>query len=114
MTEGARVTRRSLGDVEILELVGDVDLASADLVREAVCETAAPTVILDLGGVDFVDSAGLRAFDAANQELAATGRALAFVAPPGSRAAFTFRVAGFPEGGIHESVEAVVRAAPNR
>ena len=111
---GARVTRRALGAVDVIELEGEVDLANADVVRHAVSGTTAPTVVLDLGGVGFVDSAGLRAFDAVNRELAAAGRALALVAPPGSRAAFTFRVAGFAEGGVHESVEAVVRAAPRR
>lgn len=106
---GTRVTRRSLADVEVLELEGEVDLVSAELVREAISETTAPTVVLDLCAVEFVDSAGLRAFDAANRKLSAEGRALAFVAPPGSRAAFTFRVAGFSRRAVHESVDAVVR-----
>lgn len=112
--EGVRVARRSLGDVDVVELQGEVDLASAHLVRDAVSETTAPTVVLDLCGVRFVDSAGLRAFDEANRELLAAGRALAFVAPRGSRAAFTFRVAGFPEDGVHDSIDAVVRGAGRR
>jgi anti-sigma B factor antagonist len=109
--DGAPVTRSLVG-AEVVELRGEVDFANAESVRDALSGTTAPTVIVDLGAVDFVDSAGLRALDEANRTLRAAGRALALVAPPGSRAASTFRVAGFPEGGVHESVDAVVRAVP--
>jgi anti-anti-sigma regulatory factor len=78
-------------------------------VREALCATVARTVVVELGGIDFIDSAGLRALDAANRDLRATGRTLALVAPPASRAAFAFRVAGFSEDGVHDSVEAVLQ-----
>ena len=105
-----RVARRSIGDVEVIELHGEIDFASADEVREAVCATAARVVVVDLGTVDFIDSAGLRALDASNRELRAAGRTLALVAPPGSRAAFTFRIAGFSEEGVHDSVEAVLQS----
>lgn len=104
-----RVTRRAVGEVEVIEVHGEVDFASADEVREALCATGARTVVVELGEVDFIDSAGLRALDAANRELRATGRTLALVAPPASRAAFTFRVAGFSEDGVHASVEAVLQ-----
>jgi len=60
-----QITRRSVGDVEVIELHGDVDFAIADDVREALCATGANVVIADLGSIDFIDSAGLRALDRA-------------------------------------------------
>ena len=107
---GTRVTRRSVGDVEVVELHGEVDFSSADEVREALCATAAQVVVVDLGPIEFIDSAGLRALDAANRELGSAGRKLALVAPPASRAAFTFRVAGFSQDGVHDSVDAVIES----
>ena len=104
-----QITRRSVGDVEVIELQGDVDFAIADDVREALCATDANVVIADLGSIDFIDSAGLRALDRANRELRVAGRTLALVAPPASRAAFTFRVAGFSRDGVHDSVDTVLQ-----
>ena len=69
---------------------------------------------MELAAVDFIDSAGLRALDAANRELRAAGRTLALVAPPASRAAFTFRIAGFSEDGVHDSVETVLQTVSGR
>jgi len=104
-----QITRRPVGDVEVIELHGDVDFAIADDVREALCATGANVVIADLGSIDFIDSAGLRALDRANRDLRVAGRTLALVAPPASRAAFTFRVAGFSSDGVHDSVDAVLQ-----
>jgi len=106
-SDEAQITRRSVGDVEVIRLQGDVDFAIADDVREALCAAGADVVVVDLGPIDFIDSAGLRALDRANRELCVAGRTLALVAPPASRAAFTFRVAGFSSDGVHDSVDAV-------
>jgi anti-anti-sigma factor len=109
MTAGdMRVVRRSVGDVEVVELHGEIDFASADEVREALCAAAGPLVIVDLGPIDFIDSAGLRALDTANRELHTAGRRLALVVSPTSRAAVTFRVAGFAGDAVHDSVESVL------
>lgn len=111
MTEGTLLWRRSLGAVDVVELDGELDLASAGVVREALSGTSAATVVVDLGRVVFLDSAGLRALDSGNRELEAAGRTLVLVAPAGSRAAFTFRVAGFQDGTVYESVEDALRMA---
>ena len=60
-------------------------------------------MILDLGGIAFIDSAGIHAIDQAHRRLAETGRSLLVVAPDESRAAWTFRVAGFGEGFVLDS-----------
>jgi anti-anti-sigma factor len=104
------MARRSIGDVEVIEVHGEIDFANADEVREALCATAAAVVVVDLGTIGFIDSAGIRALDAANRELRAADRTLALVAPPSSRAAFTFRVAGFSHDRVHDSVEAVLES----
>jgi anti-anti-sigma factor len=111
MTERAHPRGRSLGSVDVVELDGELDLASAEIVHEALSGTSAPTVVVDLGRVAFLDSAGLRALDSGNRELEAAGRRLVIVAPAGSRAAFTFRVAGFPDEAVYESVEDALRTA---
>lgn len=100
-----------MGAAEVIELEGELDLVNAGVVRDVLSETSAATVIVDLGRIEFIDSAALRALDAGNRELEATGRRLVIVAPPGSRAAFTLRVAGFPTGAVRDSVDAVLGGA---
>jgi anti-anti-sigma factor len=103
-----------VGDVDVVELHGELDFACADEIREALCAAGAATIVVELGAVDFIDSAGLRELDAANRDLRAAGRTLALVAPPASRAAFTFRIAGFSADGVHDSVETVLQTVAGR
>jgi anti-anti-sigma factor len=90
---------------------GELDLTNASALDEALLQTSARAVILDLDGLDFVDSAGMRAIDRAHRRLADDGRMLLIVAPGESRAAWTFRVAGFADGAVLESVELAQRRA---
>jgi anti-anti-sigma factor len=93
---------------------GELDLTNASALDEALLQTSARAVILDLGGLDFVDSAGMRAIDRAHRRLADDGRMLLIVAPGDSRAGWTFRVAGFANGTVLESVEIARRRAAGR
>ena len=66
------------GNVE-LHLSGAIDLASADELRARVLELGRLTqgdVILDLGGLEFLGSVGLRSLLALHAGLGATGRRL--------------------------------------
>jgi anti-sigma B factor antagonist len=56
------VTRRRAGDAVVVAPVGEIDLLTVDDVRAEVQAAAAETqrVVLDLRGVSFIDSAGLR------------------------------------------------------
>jgi anti-sigma B factor antagonist len=56
-----RAERRDRGDVAVLALHGDVDLNAAPSLRLALMEAidARKRVVVDLEGVDFIDSAGL-------------------------------------------------------
>lgn len=92
--------------VQIMRVRGELDLTNASALEEALDGTCAGAVILDLSAVVFVDSAGIRTIDAAYQRLHQDDRALLVVAPPESRAGWTFRVAGFTNDFVLDSVDA--------
>ncbi len=96
---------------DVVRVAGEVDLTNVDQVQEALLATRSQVVILDLTGLYFLDSAGIRAVDASYGALVREGRALKIVAAPDSRAAWTFRIAGFPSDLVFESVEAVETAS---
>jgi anti-sigma B factor antagonist len=64
-TAGRLVVRtKSHGDVRTIFLSGEVDLASAQMLRETLaesCTSGAQEIVLDLSGVEFMDSTGLSA-----------------------------------------------------
>ena len=63
---------------------GELELDSADIFRSVLThhiDKGFRSVVLDLGGVTFIDSSGLRAVIEASR--AATGRGLRFAAVPG-------------------------------
>lgn len=81
----------------VVKLDGDIDIvAVAGLDQEILQRTRdVPTVVLDLTGVTFLDSAGIRLIDTvvgANQR---AGQATLVVAPPGSAARFTLDLCVF-------------------
>ena len=102
------VEHRALGEWDVLELGGELDLTNTLVLEEALLSATADTVILDLGGVAFIDSAGIHAIDQAHRRLAEAGRSLLIVAPDESRAAWIFRVAGFGDGVVLDSQESAV------
>jgi anti-anti-sigma factor len=89
-----RLERRTEPRGEVVELAGELDLTNAAQLDEALAGTTAAAVFLDLTRLTFIDSAGLRAIDRGRTVLVERGRRLVLVAPPDSRAAWTFRVAG--------------------
>ena len=99
---------------DVVRFGGELDLTTLAGLDEAVGRTTARIVILDLTGIEFVDSAGLHAIDRVNRLLAAGRRRLLLVAPPDSRAGWTLRVAGFGDGLALESVERARALADDR
>jgi anti-anti-sigma factor len=70
------ITTESVDGVAHLELVGEIDLASAHLLVERIDEAVAggaTTVVLGFAGVTFVNSTGLGAMVAATKRLRADG-----------------------------------------
>jgi anti-anti-sigma factor len=92
----------------VITVTGEIDLTSADALQRAVEETTSPTVALDLGGVSFLDSSGIRAIDRSLRRLVSEGRSLLIVSPPDSASAWTLRVAGFDRGLLVASVDAAL------
>lgn len=106
------VQRRDGDRGEIVAVRGEVDLTNADQLGEALAAATGHTVVLDLSELAFLDSAGIRTIDRTRRRLAEEGRELLVVAPPESRAGWTFRVAGLADETVLASLElAVSRAA---
>jgi anti-anti-sigma factor len=93
---------------ETLALGGELDLTNVAELERVLFETEADTVVLDLGELTYLDSAGIRAIDLAHRRLAEQERTLHVVAPQDSRAAWTLRVAGFAEDAVAESAESAL------
>jgi anti-anti-sigma factor len=91
------VSRETREDAEVITLRGELDLTNVAELAGAVRTSVAPSVVLDLSRLVFVDSAGVRAIDAEHARLRQEGRSMLVVAPPSSRAAWTFRIAGFSD-----------------
>lgn len=75
----------------IVSLSGELDLASAPRLDETLvgCEDGADTVLIDLRGLTFMDSSGLRVILAADARARSRGGRLVLVAgPPGVQRVF--------------------------
>jgi len=96
--------KRSSDEVTVV-VVGDLDLASADELGQAVAQVLAAgftDVALDLRGVDFIDSTGLRMLLSLRNDAKRTGHALTLESPAptvqrifavtGTRGLFDWRV----------------------
>ncbi|HEX5741461.1 MAG TPA: STAS domain-containing protein [Pilimelia sp.] len=92
------VTASRHGEVTVLHLSGELDLAVADALADAVAPLLPRDrpLLLDLTEVSFLDSAGVRMLDDVLGEAQRRGIDARIVAPPGAPARFTLFVAGFP------------------
>jgi anti-anti-sigma factor len=74
---GLTVTRRDDADsVAVLDAAGYIDLSNAELLARAIADAlrAAGTVVVDLSGVSFMDSSGLRELVVGRHQAEAAGR----------------------------------------
>ena len=85
--------------VVVVHVAGDVDVATvADLqVRVAGLIGDAPAAVVDLSGVGFLDSSGMRLLDHLVEEAAGRGTVLRVVVPPDSRIQYVLRLCAVPE-----------------
>jgi anti-sigma B factor antagonist len=83
--------------IVVLAPEGELDLATAPALCARLALTRAGRVLLDLGGIDFCDSSGLRTIVGAAQEAAIHGGRLVVVAPPDSRPARLLAITGLDE-----------------
>lgn len=80
VVEQLRVDVRQAADRVILALVGELDMASAPLLQHAVEDAGLDSqqlVVLDLGGLEFIDSTGLRVILAVRKTCGERGQELA-------------------------------------
>jgi anti-sigma B factor antagonist len=100
------------GGVTVLALAGDIDLHSAPQVRDRLEDLRGQgrkTVVLDLSGVDFLDSSALGTLVAAQRSFAEDGGGLR-VACPQPHAQKVFRITRLAEViPVFETVEAASR-----
>lgn len=94
--------------VEIVGVRGELDLTNTSVLADALEGIERSDIVLDLSVLMFIDSAGLHTIDAARRRLEGAGRRLVVVAPPDSRADWTFRVAAFAGDFVVGSVEAAL------
>jgi anti-sigma B factor antagonist len=120
-TAGCGVSREALdGGAWLFVVHGEVDLASADRVRDALMAVAsdgAEALVVDLSGCTFLDSSGLRALLEARRALAAPDGAPGLViAAPGDQPRrlleMTRMETVMPVFATREEAEAVARRAP--
>lgn len=107
----AEISRRDVDGVDVVRVDGEVDLTNADAVRQAVEATRSAYVVLDLTGIAFLDSSGIRAIDLGHRRLRSERRSLLIVSPPESPADWTFRVAGFKTDVLLASLDAALASA---
>ncbi|HKX17818.1 MAG TPA: SpoIIE family protein phosphatase, partial [bacterium] len=82
---GARVDRQH--GVVIVELYGDLDATTADVVRAALAQAArdeTPTVLVSLERAGYIDSLTIRELFAFGRDLTTRRRSLALIVPPGA------------------------------
>lgn len=78
------VTSSAAGDHTVISVAGEVDAASADVLRAAITDVidgGQSTVAVDMSDVSFIDSSGLRVLIAGYKAAAGAGGALTVQAP---------------------------------
>jgi anti-sigma B factor antagonist len=99
ITNAITVERRSIGDREVLAVGGEVDLATAPDLRsaiDAVLDSGARELCLDLGATTFMDSSGLHVLFDTQARVEALQRRLAIICPTGAVRRL-FEVTGFAD-----------------
>lgn len=77
-----RIAVTTAGEVRLLRLTGEFDIAGVDLFQRRLDASSRPeagTTVLDLRGLSFIDSSGLRAVIAADLRFRGEGRRLVLV-----------------------------------
>jgi anti-sigma B factor antagonist len=73
-----------IGSHDVIVAAGEIDLASAPRVESAIEQFAGQEVVLDLRGVEFMDSAGLKVLLSQRSRLEDSGGALRLVLSEGA------------------------------
>jgi anti-sigma B factor antagonist len=71
--------RRQEGEAAVIALAGELDLAGAATLEQALGAIDAPALVVDLRGLEFMDSSGLRAIVVSAQRAQDAGRRFALI-----------------------------------
>jgi anti-anti-sigma factor len=110
------VTVEAIGDasdgVRVLRAAGELDVATVPRLLPEVPDLVegAAGVVLDLTGVTFLDSSGVRLVDQLGQECVRRGIPYRVVAPPGHRARRLLEIVGFVPPVVADTVRAGLAA----
>lgn len=73
------ITTTRSADATVVELAGELDLAGANVLQETLGRLEEGALVIDLRGVEFMDSSGLRVLAIAAQRTQERGRRFALV-----------------------------------
>ncbi|GAA0908831.1 STAS domain-containing protein [Virgisporangium aurantiacum] len=106
------VSIRSLGGVCVITLGQDIDTAVADRIEAEIFARTTPSapLVVDLTGVGFLDSAGVRLMDRLIGRHRRAGSTAVIVAPDTSGPWFTLRMCEFPAEHLMSSLRDAVAA----
>jgi anti-sigma B factor antagonist len=95
-TPPVEVVVESVDGSTVVQLLGEIDLATAPDARARIEETtdSAAHVVLDLGGLGYLDSAGLAMIDGLARRCREQGRSFGLVVPDESVVRTAFAVSG--------------------
>jgi anti-sigma B factor antagonist len=111
--DGERQVRvYSTGGCEVVQLLGEIDHATAPLVERDVLVSvrAATGVVVDLTETTFIDSAGLLCLDRVVTAFGDRGAPVRVAAPPDGMVRFTLDLIGFLPDLLSEDVDTAVAA----
>ncbi|WP_426504956.1 STAS domain-containing protein [Dactylosporangium sp. McL0621] len=111
--DGERQVRvYSTGGCEVVQLLGDIDHATAPLVERDVLMSvrAASGVVVDLTETTFLDSAGLLCLDRVVTAFGDRGAPVRVAAPPDGMVRFTLDLIGFLPELLSEDVDTALAA----
>jgi anti-sigma B factor antagonist len=84
VTAGAAFRRTQYGPCTLIEGVGEIDVAAADLLRSVIVEAPTARLVVDLSQITAMDSIGVSVLVSAWRRAASTGGAVRLVRPYGS------------------------------
>lgn len=108
----AGVAVRHAGRAHVVAVTGDVDHATAaDVERDVLLRTgSAEAVVLDLGAVTYLDSAGVTLLDHVARALGRRAVPFRVVAPEGTPARFVLRIVAYDEAVLTAGVDEALAA----
>jgi anti-anti-sigma factor len=112
MTPFADVSFDTIGPVVVARLEGEIDMSNANELGAAITSRVpsdALAVVLDLGAVDYIDSAGIHVVYELRESLKRRGQEIRLVVPSESPIATTLQYADVPRAvGAADTVQAAI------